>query len=302
LSTSGSVSTASGEQFARAGAVKLCYETFGSPQAEPLLLIMGLAAQMILWDDEFCEQLAAEGFWVIRFDNRDVGRSTIFRDAPMPKNWQLALRDKRAAAYTLDEMADDAVALLDHLELPSAHVVGVSMGGMLAQLVAIRHPDRVRSLVSIMSTTGGRRVGQPRPRIALRMLRPAPRGRDAFIAAHLETYRVIGSRAFDFEEDHKRRRAERIFERGVHPAGAARQLAAIITAPDRTPELRKLKLPATVIHGEQDPMVNISGGRATADAIPGARFVSLPGMGHDMPRPLWPEIIAAIAETARRGS
>ncbi len=292
--------TASGELAAKVGDVELCYETFGATEAPPLLLVMGLAAQMILWDEEFCEALAARGFWVIRFDNRDVGRSTILRAAPLPKRWQLLTRDARGAAYTLDEMAADAVGLLDHLEIGAAHVVGVSMGGMIAQLIAVNHPDRVLSMVSIMSTTGNRRVGRPHPRIALRMLRKVGRDRDSYVEDHIATYREIGSKSFDFEEGHKRERAGRCYDRGIHPAGTLRQMAAVVTAPDRTRMLGKLSVPTTVIHGDADPLVNISGGRATASAIPGAELLVLPGMGHDLPRELWPQIIDAITGNASR--
>ena len=259
---------------------------------------MGLASQMILWDDEFCERLAAHGFWVIRFDNRDVGRSTIMRGARIPKRWQLLTRNARGAAYSLDEMAADAVGLLDHLGIGAAHVVGASMGGMIAQLIAIGHPDRVLSLVSIMSTTGNRSVGRPQPRLALRMLRKAKRDREGYIEDHIETYRAIGSPGFDFEEEHKRERAGRCFDRGIYPAGSARQMAAIMAAPDRTPLLAEVRVPTTVIHGDADPLVNVSGGRATAEATPGAKLVILPGMGHDLPRELWPQIIDAIVQNA----
>jgi pimeloyl-ACP methyl ester carboxylesterase len=295
-------STASGEQIARVGKLTLCYETFGSPGAPPLLLVMGLASQMLLWDEDFCDQLAAEGFYVIRFDNRDVGRSTILRDAPVPKRWQLIVRDPRGAAYSLDDMADDAVGLLDHLDIGAAHVVGISMGGMLAQLIAIRHPERVLSLVSIMSSTGNRKVGRPNPRVAKRLLRKVPRDRDGYIEDHIENYRIIGSKGVEFEEERKRERAGRLFDRGIHPAGSARQMAAIVTAPDRTPKLRCLRIPTTVIHGDADPLVDVSGGRATAAAIPDAKLVVIPGMGHDMPRELWPQIIGAIVENAARAA
>jgi len=267
-----------------------------------MLLVMGLASQMLLWDDRFCEELAALGFRVIRFDNRDVGRSTILHDARVPARWQLALRHSAGAAYSLEAMADDAAGLLDHLEIDAAHVVGASMGGMIAQLIAIRHPERVLSLVSIMSTTGNRRVGRPDPRVALRMLRPAARTRDAYIEDHVQTYRLIGSRDFDFEEDYKRQRAGRLFDRGNHPAGTARQMAGVVTAEDRTELLRQIRVPTAVIHGEQDPLVNVSGGRATAAAIPDAELVILPGMGHDLPRELWPQIIDEIARTTYRAA
>ena len=290
--------TASGERTAPAGELELCYETFGASDASPLLLVMGLASQMILWDDEFCELLAAEGFWVIRFDNRDIGGSTIMRGARIPTRWQLLTRAARGAAYSLDEMAADAIGLLDHLGIGAAHVVGISMGGMIAQLIAVSHQDRVLSLVSIMSTTGNRRVGRPDPRMAMRMLRKAKCDREGYIEDHIETYRAIGSPGFDFEEEHKRERAARCFDRGIHPAGVARQLAAIMTAPDRTSLLGQVRVPTTVIHGDVDPLVNVSGGRATAAAIPDARLVILPGMGHDLPRELWPQLVDAIVQNA----
>jgi len=296
------ISTASGELTAPVGELELCYETFGAPDSPPLLLIMGLGSQMILWDDAFCDQLAARGFRVIRFDNRDIGRSTRLREAHIPKRWQLLVRHPGAAAYTLDDMANDAVGLIDHLGLPAVHVVGASMGGMIAQLVAINHPARTLSLVSIMSTTGARRVGRPRPSIAKRMLRTGARERDAYIADHLETYRLIGSRSFDFDEQHKRERAARCFERGINPAGSARQLGAIVAAADRTDRLKQVRVPTTVIHGDADPLVDVSGGRATANAIPEAKLVILPGMGHDLPRELWPQIIDAITRNAGIGT
>jgi pimeloyl-ACP methyl ester carboxylesterase len=280
------------------GELELCYETFGAPEAPPLLLVMGLASQMILWDEQFCEQLAAEGFWVIRFDNRDVGRSTVMRGSHIPRRWQLLTRSPKGAAYTLDEMAADAVGLLDHLGIGAAHVVGASMGGMIAQLIAVNHPDRVLSLVSIMSTTGDRSVGRPNRRIALWLLRKTRTDRESYITDQLDTYRAIGSQGFDFEEDHKRERAGRGFDRGIHPAGSARQMAAIVSAPDRTALLGQIHVPTTVIHGDADPLVNVSGGRATAEAIPDAKLVIIPGMGHDLPRELWPQIIEAIVHNA----
>jgi pimeloyl-ACP methyl ester carboxylesterase len=259
---------------------------------------MGLGAQMILWDDDFCRALADRGFLVIRFDNRDVGRSTILRDAPVPTRRQLMFRDRRGASYSLDDMAGDAVGLLDRLRVGAAHVVGASMGGMIAQLLAIHYRRRVRSLVSIMSTTGNRRVGQAHPRMWGRMLRRPPRDREGYVASFVETYQVIGSRRDPGDDDRLRAQAERSFERGLHPAGAARQLAAVLTAYDRTPLLRELELPTTVIHGSADPLVSASGGRATAAAVAGARLMVVPDMGHDLPPRLWPQIIDAIAQNA----
>src|SRR5947209_18508851 len=171
MSASDLESTSSGELTAKCGELEICYETFGSSNSPPLLLIMGLASQMLLWDERFCEQLASRGFFVIRFDNRDIGRSTRLQGAVTPTRWQLLTRSARGAAYTLDEMAADAAGVLDHLQIRAAHIVGVSMGGMIAQLMAINHADRVLSLVAIMSTTGNRRVGRPQPRLAMRLLR-----------------------------------------------------------------------------------------------------------------------------------
>ena len=297
LSASDPQSTATGELTAKVGELELCYETFGAASAPPVLLIMGLASQMLLWDDQFCEQLASRGFRVIRFDNRDIGHSSRLRGAKIPTRWQLLRRSARGAAYTLEDMADDCVGLLDALEIGAAHIVGASMGGMIAQLVAINHPDRVLSLVSIMSTTGNPKVGKPQPRMMLMLMRKGQREREAYIDDHIETYRAIGSKQYDFEEAYKRERAARLFERGVYPAGSARQLGAVASAPDRTEALAAVRVPTTVIHGDADPLVDVSGGRATADAIPGARLVILPGMGHDLPRELWPQIIDAIVET-----
>jgi pimeloyl-ACP methyl ester carboxylesterase len=291
-----------GEKLAPVGELEICYQTFGSPQDPPLLLVMGLGSQMILWDEDFCQQLAQRGFRVIRFDNRDVGHSTIMRGTKIPSRGQLIRRKQSAAAYSLDEMADDAAGVLDHLGIGAAHIVGASMGGMIGQLLAINHPDRVLSLVSIMSTTGNRRVGQPGRRIALWMLRRTPREREAFIKDHLDTYRAIGSQGFEFDEERKRKRAERIIDRGVYPAGAVRQTAAVVTAPDRTEALAQIKVPTTVIHGDADPLVNVSGGEATADAIPGARLLIIEGMGHDLPRELWPQILDAIKQNAARAN
>ncbi len=194
LSASDLQSTASGELTATVGELELCYETFGSATAPPVLLIMGLASQMLLWDDQFCEQLAARGFRVIRFDNRDIGRSSHLRGAAIPTRWQLLRRSARGAAYTLEDMAADSVGLLDHLEIGAAHIVGASMGGMIAQLVAINHPERVLSLVSIMSTTGNPKVGKPQPKMMMRLMRKGQREREAYIEDHIETYRAIGSK------------------------------------------------------------------------------------------------------------
>jgi pimeloyl-ACP methyl ester carboxylesterase len=290
----------SGEQFARVGELDICYETFGSQDAPALLLVMGLASQMVLWDDRFCATLADRGFRVIRFDNRDIGRSTILSSAPIPTRRQLLRRDPRAASYSLDDMADDAAGLLDVLGVEAAHVVGASMGGMIAQLLAIRHPARVRSLVSIMSTTGNRRAGRTHFLLLPRMFRRPRMDREGYIKAFIATYAAIGSRRYPADPAVARAAAERCFERGNHPDGAARQLAAIMAAYDRTKLLGQVRVPTTIIHGDSDRLVMSSGGRATAAAIPEARLVLVPGMGHDLPEALWPQIIDEIAANASR--
>lgn len=288
------------EQHAPVGDVELCYDSFGDPGAPPLLLVMGLGSQMVVWEDGFCKELAARGFWVTRFDNRDVGRSTSLEEEPVPTLSQLVLRDRRAAAYTLDEMADDAVDLLDVLDVEAAHVVGASMGGMIAQLIAIRHPERVLSLVSIMSTTGNRRVGQPHPFMVRRLLTRRPLDREGYVRAFMSTYQQIGSRRYPPGEDRTRALAERCFERGLNPRGVARQLIAITSAQDRTADLALVGVPATVIHGTADRLVMPSGGRATAEAIPNARLVEIEGMAHDVPPVLWDLVIDEIEATAER--
>jgi len=288
----------SGERSVRVGEIELCYETFGSADGRPMLLVMGLGSQMILWEEDFCAALAAQGRMVIRFDNRDCGRSSVIADAAPPTLRQLILRDRRAAAYSLDDMAQDAVGLLDALGIEAADVVGASMGGMIAQLIAINQRRRVRSLTSIMSSTGRPWVGLADPRVLRLILRRPSRDRDGYIADFTRTMRAIGSRTHPADERALREVAARCYDRGYHPAGTARQMAAIQTAWDRTAALRRLRLPALVIHGREDRLIHPSGGRATARAIPGARLLMLAGMAHDLPRPLWGEILGAIGQVA----
>ena len=290
------------ERMARVGEVELCYETFGDPRDPAMLLIMGLNTQMIAWPDELCAALADRGLHVIRFDNRDVGRSSRLSHLPPPTLRQLMTRDPRAAAYTLEDMADDAVGLLDQLAIDSAHVVGASMGGMIAQVVALRHPDRVLSLTSIMSNTGARRSGQPALRLYPLFVRRAPHDRDGFVEHVVRMFKAIGSPAFPLDEDAVRDGAARAYDRGLSAAGAGRQLAAVLAAQDRTLALRRLRVPTLVIHGTADRLVAPSGGRRTARAIPGARLLMIEGMGHDLPREAWPRLVDAIAENAARGT
>jgi pimeloyl-ACP methyl ester carboxylesterase len=287
------------EQFCTVGDVELCYETFGDPEAPAMLLTMGLATQMLGWHEDICATLADRGFHVIRFDNRDVGRSQ-HMNGHVPSVSQLLRRDKRAASYTLDDMAADGAGLLDHLEIESAHVVGASMGGMIAQTMAARHPDRVLSLVSWMSNTGSRWSGQPSPLIWPILIKRPPRGREQYMEHAVRVFSKIGSPDFERDEDDLRRIAGMSYDRGLNPAAGARQLAAIIHSGDRTPLLRTIAAPTLVIHGSKDRMVPASGGRATARAIPGARLLIVKGMGHDMPRAAWPQILDAIEHNAAR--
>ena len=288
------------EQFCTAGDVELCYETFGDPGGEPLLLIMGLGTQMIGWHVDFCRELVGRGFYVIRYDNRDVGRSQKFDDTPPPQPVELLTRRLKHVAYTLEDMADDGVNLLECLGIESAHVVGASMGGMIAQTIAARHPARVRSLVSIMSTTGNRLKGQPALKLYPMFLAKPPRGRDASIERTMKVYRAIGSRGLPQDTELIREMAERSWERGHDRFGPGRQLAAINASGNRTKELKRITAPTTVIHGSDDLLVRKSGGKATARAIPGARYVEIDGMGHDLPSAAWDQIIDAIVANAER--
>jgi pimeloyl-ACP methyl ester carboxylesterase len=289
------------EERCTVGDVELCYEQFGHDQDPVALLIMGLGTQMLAWREEFCERLAARGLRVVRFDNRDNGRSTILRHIPPPTARQLITREL-TPGYTLEDMADDAVGLLDHLGAGPAHLVGASMGGMIAQTIAIRHPDRVASLTSIMSTTGARNVGQPALRLYPILLRRAPREREAYIEFVSRMATAIGSPGFPHDDDEVRAVAARAHDRGIHPAGTGRQLAAVIAASDRTPDLRRLDVPALVIHGLADRLVRPTGGRATAAAIPGARLEEIRGMGHDLPQAVWPQVVDGIARLAERAA
>jgi pimeloyl-ACP methyl ester carboxylesterase len=281
---------------ARVGAIEIAYETFGAPGDPPLLLIMGLGTQMLGWPDDFCRLLAAHGLYVIRFDNRDIGLSTHLHDAPAPDVMAAVAGDTRSASYTLTDMAADAAGLLDALALTSAHVAGASLGGMVAQTLAIEHPRRVRSLTSIMSTTGDRRVGAPTQAGAAALMAPPARDRDSAIERALSSARAIGSPGFPLDEEAVRDRASRSFDRAFDPPGVARQLVAVLASPDRTPQLQRLTVPTLVIHGAEDALIDVSGGRATAAAIPGAELVIIEGMGHDLPRAVWPQLAGHIGD------
>jgi len=273
--------------------IALEYDGFGNPSDPPLLLVMGLGFQLIHWDPEFCQGLADRGFHVIRFDNRDVGLSTKIRGGPKPNVLAAAAGARGSRSYTLWDMADDTAALLDHLELAPAHVAGISMGGMIAQCLAINHPGRVLSLASMLSTTGNRRVGLPRMRALVLMLQQQPRDRDAYVEFSLKAQKVIGSRQWR-DEARIRRLSGEAFDRCHYPIGFLRQLVAVQTSGDRTEQLRRLDVPTVVLHGTEDPLVPPRAGRATAAAIPGAHLVELEGMGHDLPRQKWQQMTDAI--------
>jgi pimeloyl-ACP methyl ester carboxylesterase len=280
--------------------IEIEYETFGDPADPAILLVMGLGIQMLGWQEEFCQMLVDRGFFVIRYDNRDVGLSSKIEDAPVPDVFALMAGNAASAGYKLDDMADDAAGLLDALGIKAAHVVGVSMGGMIGQTLAIRHPERVLSLTSIMSTTGNPEVGQPRPEAIPALISPAPNDRDGFIEYQAGLFNMIGSPAYPADPDKLRDLIGRSYDRMHYPIGFMRQLAGVVASPDRTEALGSVQAPTLVIHGEDDPLIQVSGGEATAKAIPGAKLVKIPGMGHDLPPELWPQFVDAIVENAER--
>ena len=287
----------------RAGDIEVAYESFGDRSDPPLLLVMGLATQMLGWHEDFCRELAGRGLFVVRFDNRDIGLSTHLDEAGPADVVAAFGGDTSSAAYTLSDMARDTVGLMTALGLDSAHLVGASMGGMIAQTVAIEHPERVRSLTSIMSRTGEEGAGDATEEATQVLLTPPAGSREEAIERTLETYRVIGSPGFELDEAGLRERAALSYERAYDPAGVSRQLVAIAASGDRSEGLRRLDVPTLVIHGAEDPLIQVSGGRATAEAIPGAELVVFEGMGHDLPRALWPEVtgrIAALVERSER--
>ena len=281
--------------------IEICYESFGPEDAPPLLLVMGLGAQMTLWSPGFISELLERGFRVIRFDNRDVGLSTK-SDGDPPNVMEIYAQSIAGqpvdAPYTLSTMAADAIGLLDALDVPAAHVVGASMGGMIVQMMAIEHPDRVLSMTSIMSTTGAGDVGQPDPAAMTALLTPPPTDRAGAIEATVRTSQVIGGSLYD--EDEARRRAVESFDRCFHPAGSAFHIAAVAATGDRTERLRGLDVPTLVVHGRQDPLVTLSGGEATAAAVPGADLLVFGRMGHDLPPLYWSPMADAIFAIATR--
>src|SRR6476646_9156917 len=279
------------ERLAPVNGIEIAYQEIGDPDGEPLLLIMGLAVQMIGWDEEFCAMLAERGFRVIRFDNRDIGHSTLLDDAGVANRLDALFGRRSTAPYLLRDMAADTEGLMDHLGIDAAHLVGASMGGMIAQTIAIHQPQRIRSLVSMMSTTGNRWLGLPSWRAFGVLMANQPQQREAAIERAVHTFKTIGSPAYPMDEEHFREVAGRSYDRSHSRAGVSRQLHAITASGDRTSDLRNVRLPVTVIHGAADLLIRPAAGRATAKAIPGADLCIIDGMGHDLPRPLWPTIV-----------
>ena len=286
------------ERFAEVGEVTLCYQELGDPEGEPMLLVMGLGTQMIHWETGFCELLAGEGFRVIRFDNRDVGHSSRV-ERPPPGRLAMLAGLPRSLAYTLDDMADDAVGLARRSGLESAHLVGASMGGMIAQVAGYRRPERVRSLGLIMTGAGKRLASIPRLRVLGTLMREAPRDRERYVDHIADVFGAIGSPDYADQSDRIRDHAFAAYDRGHSRAGVARQLHAITASGDRSRKLADVRAPTVVIHGSDDPLVRPAGGRSVAEAIPGARLVTIPGMGHDLPPEVWPVIAGELVANAR---
>jgi len=289
---------------AKANNIEIEYDTFGDPSSKPLLLVMGLGAQMIAYLEELCMMLVDKGFYVIRFDNRDVGLSTKFEEAGVPNIMKEIMAFQRGETisppYTIEDMADDAVGLLDALNIEKAHICGASMGGMIVQTIAFRHPTRVLSLTSIMSTTGNPNLPQPKPEAMQVLLKPAPTEREAYIEESVKRRRILYGAGFPYHEDKARELAAALYDRLFYPQGMARQLVAILANGNRKPKLGSIKVPTLVIHGSDDPLVPVEGGKETAESIPGAELIIIEGMGHSLPPEAWPQIVDAIAKNANK--
>ena len=284
----------------RANGIQIEYDTFGDRSRRPLLLVMGLGAQMIAWRSEFCEQLADAGHFVVRFDNRDVGLSSKLDAAGRPDiatvMTQLAAGKAIRAPYSLDDMADDAFGLLDCLDLQRAHVCGASMGGMIVQAMAIKRPERIASLTSIMSSTGNRELPPSKPEAAAALLSPAGTDRDSVVERSVRVAGIIGSPAYPGDPEEIKKRALEAFERAFYPVGFARQMVAAASHGNRKPALQNLNIPALVIHGGADPLVTVEGGIDTHEALRGSKLMVIDGMGHDLPRQVWPQIVTGITQ------
>lgn len=288
-----------------ANGLQITYDSFGDPKDPVMILIMGLGTQMIHWSDEFCQLLASNKLRVIRFDNRDIGKSTWLTNSPVPTMWDFIgnsmFSKKVNAPYLLDDMADDTLALMDVLNIDKAHLVGASMGGMIAQCIALKAPSRVNSLTSIMSTTGNRSLPKAKTKISAKLLKPMAKEIEQYVAQSLNVWKMLHGEHFPFDQQRVENMIRNSRQRGFNPAGVARQLSAIIDSPDRTLRLQQLQIPSLIIHGDIDPLVPVECGIATAEAIPGATLKILKGMGHTMPIQLWPEIVDDIAGLSKAG-
>ena len=291
---------------AKVNNIEIEYEIFGDPSSKPLLLVMGLGAQMIRWDLEICELLVNRGFYVIRFDNRDVGLSTKLEEAGEPDVMKLFMAAQKgepiSAPYTLDDMADAAIGVLDALNIQKAHICGASMGGMITQIIGYRHPLRVLSLCSIMSSTGNPDLPPPKPEAMKILLAPAPTEREVCIEESIKRMRVLYGFGFPFNEEKARKIATESYDRCFYPPGYIRQLAAIMATGNRREKVATIKAPTLVIHGGDDPLVSVEGGKDTAKAINGSELLIIDGMGHSMPPETWPRILEAITSNAAKGN
>ena len=286
-----------------ANGLHITYDSFGDRADPAMILIMGLGTQMIHWSEEFCQLLASKKLWVIRFDNRDIGKSTWLKDHPIPTLWDFIgnslFSKKMNASYLLDDMADDTLALMDELNINKAHLVGASMGGMIAQSIALKNPARVSSLTSIMSTTGDRSLPKAKTKVSAKLLKPAAKDVEQYVAQSLAVWQMLHGEHFSFDPERIERVVRESRLRGFNPAGVARQLSAIIDSPDRTLSLQQLQVPSLIIHGNQDPLVPVECGIATAAAIPGATLKVYEGMGHTLPIQLWPQIVDDIVKLTK---
>jgi len=287
---------------AKANNIELEYETFGDSSSKPLLFVMGLGAQMITWEKDFCMKFVDKGFYVIRFDNRDIGLSTKFEQAGIPNIMNEIMAAQRGETlsppYTLEDMADDAVGLLDALNIEKAHICGASMGGMIVQIIAIRHPSRVLSLTSIMSTTGNPDLPRAKPEIIQLLFAPAPTEREAYITEAVKRRRILYGSGFPYPENQARELAATLYDRSFYPQGMLRQLNAILATENRVSKLGSIKVPTLVIHGGDDPLVPVEGGKETSESIPGSELIIIEGMGHSLPTETWTQIVDAIAKNA----
>jgi pimeloyl-ACP methyl ester carboxylesterase len=286
-----------------ANGLQITYDSFGNPSDPVMILIMGLGTHMIHWSDQFCQLLASNKLRVIRFDNRDIGESTWLTDYPVPSTWDFignSLFNKKVnAPYLLDDMADDTLALMDALDIDKAHIVGVSMGGMIAQCMALKAPNRVNSLTSIMSTTGNRSLPKAKIRVLAKLLKPLSKEVELYVVQNLDIWLMLHGKHFPFDQENIEKVIRHSQQRGVNPAGVARQLSAIIDSGDRTLSLQKLHIPSLIIHGDIDPLIPVECGIATAAAIPNATLKILEGMGHTLPMQLWPQIVQDIVELSK---